>query len=317
MDDTTGGRQTITLGPGGPRIAALGVGTWPWGDRVYWGFGKDFTAGDIYEAFEASLRAGLTFFDTAEVYAGGRSERFLGECIRRTQASVVVATKFMPFPYRLTGSSLRQALRRSLTRLGLPAVDLYQMHWPFPPVPVETWMAAMADAYEAGLIRAVGVCNYPVGHLRRAHEALARRGIALASNQVKLSLVDRRPLHNGLRETCRELGVTLIAWGPLAKGALTGKYGPDRPPPGLRGRRYSRQFFLRHAPLLRVLREIALARGKTQAQVALNWCIAKGALPIPGAKTGAQARENAGALGWSLTAEEMALLDGAEADPPG
>jgi len=310
-------RQTTLLGPRGPQVAALGVGTWPWGDRLYWGFGKEFSETDIFEAFQESVRAGLTLFDTAEVYARGRSEQFLGEFIRRTQASVVVATKFMPFPFRLSGSSLRRALLRSLARLGLPAVDLYQMHWPFPPVPIETWMAAMADAYDAGLIRAVGVCNYTVDHLRRAHEALARRGIVLASNQVKLSLVDRQPLHNGLQEACRELGVTLIAWGPLAKGALTGKYGPDRRPPGLRGRRYSRQFFLRHAPLFRVLGEIAASRGKTRAQVALNWCIAKGALPIPSAKTGAQARENAGALGWSLTAEEVALLDGAGTGPPG
>jgi len=301
----------ISLGLHGPSVAQVGVGTWPWGDRTYWGFGKDFTEKDIAEAFEASIRAGLTFFDTAEVYAGGRSERFLGEFVRKTHASVVVATKFMPFPTRLSGGALRPALQRSLKRLGLPAVDLYQMHWPFPPVPIETWMGAMADAYQDGLIRAVGVSNYTVDHLRRAHAALAKRGLPLASNQVKLSLVDREPLHNGLREACRELGVTLIAWGPLAKGVLTGKYSADRRPPGMRGRRFSRRFFARHEPLFRILREIATTRGKTQGQVALNWCMAKGALPIPGAKTGAQARENAGALGWSLTAEEVALLDGA------
>jgi len=305
------GRQMTTLGPGGPRVPSLGVGTWQWGDRMYWGFGKDYSEKDIYEAFEESIRAGLTFFDTAEVYGGGQSERFLGEFARKTHAPVVVATKFMPFPSRLTGGSLRKALERSLTRLGLPAVDLYQMHWPFPPVPIETWMEAMAEACQAGLIRAVGVSNYTVEHMRRAHEALAKHGIPLASNQVKFSLVDREPLGNGLWEACRELGVTLIAWGPLGKGVLTGKYSAQHRPPGMRGRRYTPKVFQTLGPLLRAQREIAAARGKTPAQVALNWCVAKGALPIPGAKTGAQARENAGALGWSLTAEEMARLDAA------
>jgi len=278
---------------------------------MYWGFGKGFTEQDIFEAFDESVRAGLTFFDTAEVYGAGRSERFLGEFIRRTHAAVRVATKFMPFPSRLTGRSLRKALERSLRRLDLPAVDLYQMHWPFPPVPIETWMGAMAEAYHAGLIRAVGVSNYSVAQMRRAHEALAKHGIPLASNQVKFSLIDREPIHTGLLDACRDLGVTLIAYGPLGKGVLTGKYSAGHRPPGMRGRRFTPRVLASLDPLLEVLGEIASARGKTRAQVAINWCIARGTLPIPGAKTGAQARENAGALGWSLGPEEVARLDAA------
>ena len=302
-------QQTIALGPRGPRVPAVGVGTWQWGDRMYWGFGKDFSEKDVFEAFEESVRAGVTFFDTAEVYAGGRSERFLGEFVRRTHAPVLVATKFMPYPTRLNGGALRKALERSLTRLGLPAVDLYQMHWPFPPVSIETWMEAMAEAHQAGLIRAVGVSNYSVEQMRRAHDALARHGIPLASDQVKFSLIDRESQRSGLLDACRELGVTLIAWGPLSKGVLTGKYSAGHRPPGWRGRRFTRQVFATLDPLLRLMRNVAASRGKTPAQVALNWCIAKGTLPIPGAKTGAQARENAGALGWALTPEEVALLD--------
>jgi aryl-alcohol dehydrogenase-like predicted oxidoreductase len=301
--------QTMTLGPGGPRVAAVGVGTWAWGDRFYWGFGKGFSARDVAEAFEESVRAGLTFFDTAEVYGGGRSERFLGEFVRARSVPVVVATKFMPYPTRLRRADLLRALECSLRRLGLPAVDLYQVHWPFPPVPIETWTDAMAEAFRAGLIRAVGVSNYTAAHMRRAHAALARHGIPLASNQVKLSLIDRGALASGLLDVCRALDVTVIAWGPLAKGVLSGKYTAEHRPPGWRGWRFTPRVFARIAPLLRQLREIAAARGKTPAQVALNWCLAKGTLPIPGAKTGAQARENAGALGWSLTAEEVALLD--------
>ncbi len=276
---------------------------------MYWGFGKEFTERDVWEAFDESVRAGLTFFDTAEVYGGGRSERFLGEFIRRTHAPAILATKFMPFPTRLTGGSLAKALERSLKRLGLPAVDLYQMHYPFPPVSIETWMDSMAAALRAGLVRAVGVSNYSVEQMRAAHAHLARHGVPLASNQVKFSLIDRAPLRNGLLEACRELGVTFIAWGPLAKGLLSGKYTAARRPPGMRGRRLTRELFSRLAPLLARLQEVGAGHGKTPAQVAINWCVAKGTLPIPGVKTGAQAKENAGALGWALTPDEVAALD--------
>jgi len=299
----------MRLGTGGPELPAVGVGTWQWGDRMYWGFGKDFTERDVWEAFDESVRAGLTFFDTAEVYGGGRSERFLGEFIRRTHVPAIVATKFMPFPTRLTSASLARALERSLMRLGLPAVDLYQIHYPFPPVSIETWMDAMADAVEAGLVRAVGVSNFSKEQMRAAHAQLARRGIPLSSNQVKFSLLDRGPLRDGLFEAARDLGVAIIAWGPLAKGVLSGKYSADHRPPGLRGRRFTREVFGRLAPLLARLREIGESYGKTPAQVAINWCIAKGTLPIPGAKTGAQARENAGALGWALADQEVGALD--------
>lgn len=303
-------QQTLTLGVNGPRVPAVGVGTWQWGDKMYWGFGNDFAEKDVWEAFDESVRAGLTFFDTAEVYGSGRSERFLGEFIRKTHAAVVVGTKFMPFPTRLTGGALAKALERSLARLSLRTVDLYQMHVPLPPVAIETWMDAMADAHRAGIVRAVGVSNYSVEQMQRAYEALGRYGIALASNQVKFSLIDREPLENGVLDACRELGIMLIAYGPLGKGILSGKYTADNHPGGMRGRRFSRQIFAKITPLLAALRKISQARGKTMAQVALNWCIVKGTLPIPGAKTGAQARENAGALGWSLTEDEVARLDG-------
>jgi aryl-alcohol dehydrogenase-like predicted oxidoreductase len=217
----------------------------------------------------------------------------------------------MPFPTRLTGAALRKALERSLARLGLPAVDLYQMHYPFPPVAIETWMDAMADAVRAGLVRAVGVSNYSAAQMRAAHARLARHGIPLAANQVKFSLLDRGAIRDGLMDAARELGVTIIAWGPLAKGILSGKYSAEHRPPGLRGRRVTAETFRRIAPLLTRLGELAEARGKTRAQVAINWCVAKGTLPIPGAKTGAQARENAGALGWTLTAREVESLDAA------
>jgi aryl-alcohol dehydrogenase-like predicted oxidoreductase len=136
--------------------------------------------------------------------------------------------------------------------------------------------------------------------------------VPLVSNQVQFSLVERRPERSGLLKTCRELGVTVIAYSPLAQGLLTGKYTPEDPPPGVRGRRFGRGRLARIQPLIGLLREIGDARGgKTPSQVALNWVMRKGALPIPGVKNARQAEDNVGALGWSLTGDEMAALDAA------
>ncbi len=308
--------MAVELGRSGIRVSPVGIGTWAWGDRLVWGYGRSYTDADLREAFQAAVGAGLTFFDTAEIYGWGRAERLLGEFMGGG-AGVTVATKYLPFPWRLSRASLLKALRASLRRLGLRQVDLYQIHWPYPPLPVETWAEALADAVEAGLTRAVGVSNFSAPQMRRAYETLARRGIPLASNQVEYSLLHRRPERDGVMAACRELGVTLIAYSPLAMGVLSGKYSPERPPPGLRGRRYSPTVLKRLQPLLGLLREIGQAHGgKTPSQVALNWVLAKGALPIPGAKSARQVRENAGALGWQLAPDEVAALDAATQASP-
>jgi aryl-alcohol dehydrogenase-like predicted oxidoreductase len=298
------------LGRTDVEITPLGIGAWAWGDRLTWGYGKGYGESDVKAAFDTTLAAGIDFFDTAEIYGNGRSERMLGEFIRQSQRQVIVATKFFPFPWRLRRNDLLSALKKSLGRLGLERVDLYQIHWPFPPVSAETWMEAMADAVQAGLTRAVGVSNYSADQTRRAYEALAKRGIPLASNQVQYSLIHRQPERSGLVETCRELGVSIIAYSPIAQGLLTGKYTPDKPPPGMRGFRVGRQRLIRLQPLIELLRKVGEEHGrKTPGQVALNWLLCKGAIPIPGAKNARQAQENAGALGWQLTEKEMAELE--------
>jgi aryl-alcohol dehydrogenase-like predicted oxidoreductase len=303
--------QRIPLGRTDLQVVPLGIGTWAWGDRRVWRYGITHTDADLQAAFEASLTAGINLFDTAEVYGGGQSERLLGRFIQMSNQPVMVATKFMPFPWRLRKQNLSSALRDSLNRLGLKQVSLYQIHWPFPPVPIETWMNELADAVQAGLVRAVGVSNYNVEQTRRAHAALAKRGVPLASNQVQYSLLQRAPERSGLLQTCRELGITLIAYSPIGKGLLSGKYTPENPPVGaMRNLYYSRRHLDRIPPMIKVLREIGQAHGdKTPAQVALNWVMCKGALPIPGAKNARQAQENAGALGWRLTESEVAALD--------
>jgi aryl-alcohol dehydrogenase-like predicted oxidoreductase len=303
---------SVPLGNSDVRVSPLGIGTWAWGDRLVWGYSRSSDP-DLQAAFQATLAAGINFLDSAEMYGFGRSEQLIGQFAHVDQQPappVLIATKFLPLPWRLRKASLLRALRGSLKRLQVPRVDLYQIHWPSPPVAIETWMDALADAVEAGLTRAVGVSNYNPDQMRRAHAALAKRGIMLASNQVEYSLLHRAPEHDGLLALCRELGVTLIAYSPLAKGLLTGKYTPDNPPKGARGRMAGRDYLTRIQPLIGQLRAIGEAHGgKTPAQVALNWLISKGALPIPGAKNVRQVQDNAGALGWRLTQDEVARLD--------
>ncbi len=305
----------VPLGKTDIRISPLGLGTWQWGDRMMWGYGKTHTDSDIHDAFHVSLQSGVNFFDTAEVYGKGRSEQLLGARLQEARQSpqvapLVVATKFMPYPWRLWKGVLVSKLRASLVRLGLERVDLYQIHWPFLPVPIEVWANALADAVEAGLTRAVGVSNYNSAQMLRAHSALAKRGIPLASNQVEFHLLNRRVEREGLLKLCRELGVTLIAYSPLAKGMLTGKYTPQTRPPGLRSYLFRRARLSKIQPLIQLLRAIGKAHeGKSPSQVALNWVIGKGAVPIPGAKNAKQAHENAAALGWRLAEAEMAALD--------
>lgn len=287
----------------------LGVGTWAWGDRRVWGYGKDYGDPDLKGAFDSSISSGLNFFDTAEMYGFGKSEELIGRFIRENNASVVIATKFMPTPWRLRRRDLIAALKRSLARLGVDSILLYQIHWPLHIRSMNTWMDALAEAVEEGLTRAVGVSNYSIDQMKRAHERLASRGVPLISNQVEYSLLHRSPERNGLLSTCKDLGIKLIAYSPLAMGALTGKYSLARSLKGYRGIRYNG--FLRTIDTLTaLLREMGQSHGgKSPSQVALNWTICRGTFPIPGAKNPWQAMENAGAQGWNLTDEEMLILE--------
>jgi len=287
----------------------FGLGAWQWGDRLIWQYGQTHSDEDCRAAFDVSIEAGIRFVDTAEVYGSGRSERMLGQFLKETEQPVLVATKYFPFPWRLRKKSLLRALRRSLERLEVEAVDLYQIHQPLSLLPIETLMEALAEAVKEGLTRTVGVSNFNQTQMLRAYSALARKDVPLAANQVTYSLLNREIENDGLLARCKELGVRVIAYSPIEKGLLTGKYSSENPPPGIRGQRYG-SLLPKIGPLLRLMTEIGQEHaGKSRTQVALNWCICKGTLPIPGAKNAKQAEENAGALGWKLTEEEVERLD--------
>jgi aryl-alcohol dehydrogenase-like predicted oxidoreductase len=291
------------------KSSEMGLGAWAWGDRTFWHYGHGYTDDDIAAGFQTSLAAGVNLIDTAEIYGSGRSELLLGQFIKNTDKPVVVATKFFPLPYRFTKNSVVKALRGSLERLGLERVYLYQLHWPSPIVPIETYVEGLALSVQAGLTRNVGVSNYNIEQMERAVKTLSKYDIPLASNQVDYSMLNRRVERSGLLDRCKESGIRLIAYSPLAMGLLTGKYTSETPPPGPRGRKYAA--ILKDLPaLIALMTEIGKGHGeKTSGQVALNWVICKGALPIPGAKTAKQAEQNVGALGWHLTAEEIKALD--------
>jgi len=305
--------STETQTAGQIDLGELGVGTWAWGDRAIWRYGRDYGKDDVHAAFEAAASAGVRLFDTAEIYGGGESERLVGRFVRQSHRPVLVATKFFPYPWRLlVRGSLLAALRASLDRLGLERVDLYQIHWPLPLLNT-VWADELAEAVQAGLVSNVGVSNFGARDLRRMQRALDRRGVRLVSNQVHYSLLHRASEHDGVLQTCRAMGVRLIAYSPLEMGLLGGRYSPEHQPPWRR-RIQSLRVLGCAWRVLPAVRELAGRHGRTPAQVALNWLICHGAVPIPGAKSAEQARQNAGALGWRLDADEVAHLDRIAAD---
>jgi aryl-alcohol dehydrogenase-like predicted oxidoreductase len=297
-------------------VPPLGLGVMTWGEAS--GLHRLMPAKAAYggaisaeeqAAFVASMAADVNFFDTAAMYSGGASERRLGELAQ--SKDVVIATKFPPSPMS-RAEDMPTALDASLGRLGRPSVDLYQHHFPSRRVDIPTLMGLMADAVEAGKIRAVGVSNYTSAQMRTANEALSRRGLSLASNQVQYSLLHRRPEVDGVLDACREFNATLIAYQPLASGALTGKYVDRARPKGLRRLQptFRKAGLDALRPVVGLLREIGGSYERSPGQVALRWLLEQGGVvPIPGAKSGAQAAHNAGALSFRLTTAETDELD--------
>lgn len=295
-------------------VAPLGIGTWAWGDKATWGMGAydtSLTEDTIADAWKATLDAGVALVDTAEVYGRGESERIIGRLLAADptqRSSVLLATKFIPLPQKLNvRSAMRRSLEASLERLGVDKIDLYQIHGPVSLRSKRALANALADLVDDGLTAAVGVSNYSIREMESIHGALADRGVDLASNQIEFSLLRRHPETSGLLAACRRLGVVPLAYSPIGQGRLTGKYSAASPPPGKRT--FSTHPMEEVEPVVAALRRIGEAHERTPAQVALRWIIEKGAVPIPGAKNGDQAIQNAGSLGWRLTTGELAELD--------
>lgn len=301
---------SVRLGPTDLTFRPIGVGTWQWGNGRYWKFDPKRGPQQAKAAFHASLDAGITFFDTAEIYGGGMSEKLLGALMHVSGRRPFVATKFAPLPYRLSSATMTRALEHSLARLRIERVDLYQVHWPWSLLKMGSLVERLADAVDQGQVRYVGVSNFSAVQMVDAHRRLAEYGIPLVSNQVHYSLLRREAETNGVLETCRALDITLIAYSPLEQGALSGTHRPGtRRPAGLR--RFKRAF--RHPsrvlPVINELESVAARYGRTPSQVALNWLARQGGvLPIPGARDGRHAADNARAVDFEITDEEAHRL---------
>jgi len=298
----------------------MGCGTWAWGNRILWDYDESMDA-ELQQVFNRCVQAGVTLFDTGDSYGtgklSGQSEKLLGQFSQAYRGDnadqVCLATKLAPYPWRLTRPSMLKAAEASTKRLG--HIDLVQLHWstanynPWQEAPL---LDALADLYEQGKVKGVGLSNFGSKRLRKIYPRLKERGIPIKTLQVQYSLLSTAPVTEyGVKETCDEFGIQLIAYSPLCLGILTGKYSMAKGilPKGLLRKRLTKQLLPGAKGLLATLEALAQLHHKTLAQVALNWCICKGALPIPGAKTLAQAEQNIGALGWQLSDGEVMELD--------
>jgi len=313
--------KKVRLGRTEIEITPIGLGCWQFsrGNGYIARWWDDLPAETIREIVAVSLQAGINWFDTAEVYGWGRSEQSLAEALRANGVNpgdVVVATKW--FPLLRTARSIPRTIGARIEALGGFPIDLLQVHAPVSLSRVESEMKALSRLVREKRIRAVGVSNFTANQMRRAHAALREEGVVLASNQMKYSLVERRIERNGVMDAAKELGITIIAYSPLGQGILSGKYHQDpdaiieRPGPRKRLRDFRRRGLEKTRPLVEEATRIATAHGATASQVALNWLVrfhGEQVVAIPGAVNVGQARENAAALEFTLSQEEMERLD--------
>ena len=264
---------------------------------------------------KAALDGGINWFDTAEMYGGGVSEQSLAVGLKaagKSDSEVVVATKW--FPLFRTARNIPHTVEKRLHFLGGYSIGNYMIHHPYGFSTPESEMNAMADLVEAGKIRSVGISNFNPARMRRAHATLEKRGLPLAVNQMHYSLLHREIETNGVLEMAKALGITIIAYTPLASGLLSGKYHqhPELLKRGGMRKALIKRDLERTRPLVNAMGEIASRYQATIAQVALNWVInfnGDVVVTIPGATKSYQAEESAGALKFRLSEDEMAQLD--------
>jgi len=345
-------------------VPTVGIGTISWSSKSL----TTLDNPELQTLVEEACASDVAFFDTAERYGSnlktafglgwGETESLISKFVNkevasdetiigRKRSSPIIATKFTPSPWRKTVESVVEACELSRQRLGVDQIDLYQMNMPDIVQPLrsfgmgsskdEVYWEGLAECHRRGLVKNVGVSNYGPTLLMKCQDALAKKGVPLASNQIAYSLIGRQ---NGAQETvdkCIELGIKPLACYPFAMGLLTGKYssssvsGAATTDASLESLTQSQKSplelkdLMKYAnggsstglptggidPLLRELEMVAMDREKTIAQVALNYIICKGAIPIPGARSISQVRDNAGAMGWRLTPREVGALEDA------
>lgn len=302
-------------------ISALGLGTWQFsnGGNFVGGFWDALAPDVMRDIVAAAVASGINWFDTAQMYGNGTSERNLTTALRAANfapGSVVVASKW--WPILKTADNLRNTIDERLACLQGYPLDLHQVHQPFSVSSVEKQMHAMADLLDAGKIRSAGVSNFSAKAMAKADEVLRSRGYGLASNQVRYNLMARHIERNGILQEAKARGITIIAWSPLEQGMLTGRFHRDpakieQLPWMRRGSIQFQQSRLRKSLLLiEALEQMAATHQASTTQVALAWLIhshGETVVAIPGASSVAQVQQNAGALTLLLSDAERNRLD--------
>jgi aryl-alcohol dehydrogenase-like predicted oxidoreductase len=314
------------LGRSGLRITPIGLGCWQFSQGIgaTGGMWSTLDQETMDAVVAAAVGGGISWYDTAQAYGNGASERALASALERADVepgAVLVATKWLPL--LKPAGDIRGNIDERIECLAPYPVDLYQVHLPWSRSSIPAQMREMAALVRAGKVRAVGVSNFSARQMAKAGAALQAEGLPLASNQVRISLLDRKIETNGVLELAREHRVTLIAYSPLAQGVLTGRFHDD---PSLTERvSWGRRSFLspsgkflteeglaRSAPLIDALRAVGEAHGATPAQVALAWLVTyygEAVVAIPGASRPEQAAEAAAAMDIRLSAGEIEDID--------
>lgn len=298
-------------------LSPLGLGTWQFSKGTgvvgkFWGSLDDQLTEDI---IKTSLDGGINWFDTAEVYGGGESEKILAKALNNIGATAQdarIATKWWPM-FR-TANSITKTIDTRKEALDNRPIDLYQIHQPYSLSSVEKQIKAMIELVKNGHIKHVGVSNFSAAAMVNSHRILTENGLTLASNQVKYSLLDRRIEENGTLDRAKDLGISIIAYSPLEQGLLTGKFHDnptlirDAKGPRKLQRKFKEAGLAESKPLISLLDAIGEKYNVSASQVALNWTIqyhGETVFAIPGATKVHHAQDNVGALTFKLDASEL------------
>jgi len=306
------------------KVTAIGLGCWQFSKQGnmsgrFWPTLEDEL---IDKIVSASIEGGINWFDTAEIYGTGLSEKELSRALKnagKKEGEVLIATKWWP-GFRFA-SNIIKTIDNRIKALSPYPIDLYQVHQPWSFSNVKNQMKALAVLLERKLIKYIGVSNFSALKMKDAWEALDKKGIPLASNQVLYNLLNRKIESNGVLDMAKKLGISIIAYSPLAQGMITGKF-QDNPEllKNIGFRKYSSQFsregIRKSIPVVNLVKELALKYNVTPSQIALNWLInfnGNMVVAIPGATKENHARENIGTMSFRLSEEDMAKLDRASA----
>ena len=305
------------LGASDILLSPIGLGTWQFsqGQGMVGKFWPRLDPALMLSIVEEAYRHGINWFDTAEVYGKGQSEEALANALDELKigpGDVAIATKW--WPLLRSARNLESTIGERQRRLHHRPITLYQIHQPFSRSSIRDQMRAMARLLDQGLIRHAGVSNFSAEQMVEAHKALKSHGHTLMSNQVRYHRLDRRIETNGVMAAAQDLGISIIAYSPLAQGLLTAKFhSGDAKPTGMRrlDPHFKPQSLEKTRPLINALAELSAQYQVSPAQIALNWIITypgDGVMAIPGATRVSQAAQNAGAMGWRLSASDREAL---------